>query len=84
MIHRIGVIGPSQLTRRVVGVAADLAGIEAVGYPYESERQATALVSDHRSDVDGILFTGVVPYRLAQASGRIPIPARYRTITRSQ
>ena len=77
MTHRIGIIGPSQLTRRVVGVAADLAGIEAVGYPYESERQAAGLVSDHRSDVDGFLFTGVVPYRLAQASGRIPVPARF-------
>lgn len=77
MKPRIGVIGPLELTNRVLDLAREIPSFDAVGFPYTSEREARSIAIDLQPDVDGLLFTGVIPYRLTQVSGELHRPAQF-------
>ncbi|WP_228002816.1 hypothetical protein [Nocardia australiensis] len=75
--YRIGVVGPSDLVSLVKRVAAvTFADHLIVALAYRNEAQAVEVIAAN-PDVDALLFTGVIPYTLAQSAGVISKPAAY-------
>ncbi len=75
--YRIGVVGPSDLVSLVKRVATvEFADHVVVPLTYRNEEQAVEVIAEH-PEVDALLFTGVIPYTLAQARGAITKPATY-------
>lgn len=62
----IGVVGAHDLVGEVAAVCAEQPGVRALPFPYDHETEAPGLVAAHAPEVDAWLFTGVVPYTLAQ------------------
>jgi hypothetical protein len=71
----IGVVGPHDLVGDVAAVCAEQSGVRVVPFPYDHETSAPGLVAEHAPEVDAWLFTGVVPYTLAQ--GALTRPAAF-------
>jgi hypothetical protein len=71
----IGVVGPHDLVGDVAAVCAEQPGVRVLPFPYDHETSAPSLVAEHAPEVDGWLFTGVVPYTLAQ--GALTRPAAF-------
>ncbi|WJJ14495.1 hypothetical protein P9990_25210 (plasmid) [Prescottella equi] len=75
--YRIGVVGPSDLVSLVKRVAAlEFTDHVVVPLTYRNEEQALDVIAAH-PDIDALLFTGVIPYTLAQAAGILTKPAAY-------
>ncbi len=62
----IGVVGPHDLVDSVAAVCEELPNVRVHRFDYDHESQAAELVSTHSGGVDGWLFTGIVPYTMAQ------------------
>ncbi|PSL02052.1 hypothetical protein CLV30_1117 [Haloactinopolyspora alba] len=62
----IGVVGPHDLVDSVAAVCEEQPGVRVHRFDYDHESQATDLVTTHATGVDGWLFTGIVPYTIAQ------------------
>jgi hypothetical protein len=78
----IGVIGPPDLVPRVQQVAGRYhPKLQIRELPYGNEAQAADLVRDRPTDVDAWLFTGPIPYTLAQQAGVLDRPATYISYT---
>jgi hypothetical protein len=73
----IGVVGPRDLVPSVAATVEEEAELTALRLPYRSEDETLAVVTDHRDDVDGWLFTGVVPHHLARQAGVLTQPAEH-------
>lgn len=71
----IGVVGPHDLVGDVAAVCAEQSGVRVVPFPYDHETSAPGVVAEHAPEVDAWLFTGVVPYTLAQ--GALTRPAAF-------
>ncbi|MCC5463940.1 hypothetical protein [Pelosinus baikalensis] len=66
-MHRIGVIGPERTVERILEVAADVSHeVEFIPFPYDDEMEIQRILQEHRSQVKGWLFSGPVPYIIAQ------------------
>lgn len=75
---RIGVVGPDDVVRLVLATVGDEPGdSRLVPLPYEHEDETTTVLRKHTDEMDGWLFTGVVPYERAEADGALSRPARY-------
>lgn len=74
---RLAVIGPSDLVSRTVALGNTFPALELVSYPYDDERDAPALLATAQRQVDSVLFTGLVPYRLATAEQEPAVPVSY-------
>ncbi|MEV4125503.1 hypothetical protein [Nocardia sp. NPDC049707] len=75
--YRIGVVGPSDLVSLVKRVAAlEFTDHLVVPLTYRGEAQAVDVITAH-PDVDALLFTGVIPYTLAQTAGALTKPATF-------
>ncbi|GAA1719686.1 hypothetical protein GCM10009765_80050 [Fodinicola feengrottensis] len=76
----IAVIGPPDLVRLVAQVASrDFPHLRIRPMPYKNETEAVDLVRDRPADIDAWLFTGTIPYTLAQQAGVLDRPATYIT-----
>jgi hypothetical protein len=76
----VGVIGPPDLVALVEQVAArECPQLHVRGMPYQHEGQAVDLVRGGPPDVDAWLFTGPIPYTIAQQAGVLDLPATYIT-----
>lgn len=74
----VGVIGPADLVLVVEQVGARTFPLLTIrSLPYPDEAQAVELVTAHRTEVDAWLFTGIIPYTLAQEAGVLDRPATY-------
>lgn len=73
----IGVIGPHDLVDDVAATCEEQPGVTARRLDYDHESHAPALVEAHAGHVDAWLFTGVVPYTLADEAGVLARPATY-------
>lgn len=73
----VGVIGPEDLVHKVVAVGGRAGSARLLPLPYRHEDETTEVVTDARSRTDALLFTGVVPYTLAEAAGALDRPAMY-------
>lgn len=77
----VAVIGPHDLTVRTCEVAGEFAALEAIPYSYDHEAETESLVLASRHAVAALLFTGVVPYRIAEAARLLDRPATYISYT---
>lgn len=77
----VAVIGPHDLTGRTCEVAKEFAAVEAIPYSYDHEAETESLVLDSRQAAAALLFTGVVPYRIAEAARLLDRPATYISYT---
>ena len=73
----VGVVGPGDLIELVLALKGRPAEVSLVPFIYEHEDQASRLVTAEQERVDGLLFTGVVPYAQARAAGVLRRPAEY-------
>lgn len=66
-MHRIGIVGPDRTVERILEVAADYSQeVECIPFPYDDEMEIQSILHEHRSKVKGWLFSGPVPYIIAQ------------------
>lgn len=63
----VGVVGPHDLVDHVAAICAERPGVRVHRLPYDHESRASGLVAGHAAAVDAWLFTGIVPYTLAEA-----------------
>lgn len=73
----IGVVGPRDLVELVLALRGGPADVSLVPFIYEHEEQAPELVAGGQEKVDGLLFTGVVPYARASVDGVLRRPAEH-------
>ncbi|MFF3453641.1 hypothetical protein ACFYXH_04775 [Streptomyces sp. NPDC002730] len=77
MALTVGVIGPDDLVHKVIAVGDPAGAVRLVALPYRHEDETLEVVAKARSEVDALLFTGVVPHTLATAAGLVDLPAMY-------
>jgi hypothetical protein len=73
----IGVVGPGDLVELVLALQDRPADVSLVPFIYSHEEQASRLVTAAQDQVDGLLFTGVVPYARARVDGVLRRPAEH-------
>lgn len=73
----IGVVGPGDLVELVLALQGRPADVSLVPVSYEHEEQASRLVTAAQDQVDGLLFTGIVPYARVRAAGVLRRPAEH-------
>lgn len=73
----IGVVGPDDLVELVLALEGQTAEVSLVPFIYEHEEQAPRLVATDQEQVDGLLFTGIVPYVRASVDGVLRRPAEH-------
>jgi hypothetical protein len=61
----IAVIGPTDLVDEVSEIVDATEGVRALRLPYQHESETTTLMRSVEDEVDGWLFTGIIPYALA-------------------
>ena len=77
----VAVVGPHDLTERTCQLAAEFSALEAVPYSYDNEAETEALVVASRHHTAALLFTGVIPYRIAEGADLLDRPATYVSYT---
>jgi DNA-binding transcriptional ArsR family regulator len=77
MALTVGVIGPEDLVHKVVAVGGSAGAGRLLALPYRHEDETLEVVARTQSEVDALLFTGVVPHTLAIAAGLVDRPAMY-------
>lgn len=66
-MRRIGVVGPDRSVKRILRVAEEFnRGIEFIPFAYEDENEIQSILQQNRSKVNGWLFSGPVPYVIAE------------------
>lgn len=73
----VGVVGPRDVVELVLALQDRPADVSLVPFIYEHEEQAPQLVKAEQERVDGLLFTGVIPYTQAYVDGVLRRPAEY-------
>lgn len=73
----IGVVGPHDLVDDVAAICEEQPGVSTLRLDYDHESQAPTLVEAHTGAVEGWLFTGVVPYMLAQEADVLTRPTAF-------
>lgn len=73
----IGVVGPHDLLDLVTAVCAGFSDVALAPLAYGHEDEASTLVAAEQERVDGLLFTGVVPYARATVDGVLHRPAEH-------
>jgi hypothetical protein len=71
----VGVVGPSDLVPRVAAVVDSTADLRAVRLPYRWEQETLRIIRARGHEVDGWLFTGVVPHAIATAERADVLPS---------
>lgn len=70
MTTYVTVIGPADLTERVLEIAAlnekQFGNLTLLSCPYENESETLELITRYRSQTDFFLFTGPIPYYLVK------------------
>ena len=78
----VGVVGPADLVDLVTDIARrESPTLDVRAHPYPNEADAVELVRRAPSDIEAWLFTGVVPYDLAQQAAVLRRPATYLDYT---
>ena len=70
-MYKVGIVGPARSVERILHHAKVFeANLFFVGYPYNIVNETTVILEKHHSDVDFWLFSGYMPYKIAQQSKR--------------
>ena len=73
-MKRIAVIGPADMIDKVLVCSKEFVDLEFQAFSYENERLAPKIVRAVQDSVDGILFTGPIPYHISFESLQIEKP----------
>lgn len=75
----IGIVGPNDLVDRLVALAAQAGAAQwrLVTAPHRHERDTYVSLQGIQDRIDVALFAGQLQYELANAAGRIAVPATY-------
>ncbi len=66
-MHRIGVVGPDRTVERILKVAEEFNHeIQFIPFAYEDEKEIQTILQQNRDKVKGWLFSGPVPYIIAE------------------
>jgi hypothetical protein len=76
-LGELGVVGPHDLVDEVAAVCEEQPGVTAWRFDYDHESQAPAIVEANLGRIKAWLFTGVVPYTLAEEAGVLTAPATF-------
>lgn len=77
----VGIVGPGDLVDLVLAVTRGSMDVELVPLAYRHEDEAVELVAAEQEQVDGLLFTGVIPYARATVEGVLRRPAEHVSYT---
>jgi hypothetical protein len=69
---RIGVVGPTDSTERILDVSKsfeDYESLEIISFPYEHTKEAAEIVRKNRHRIDQWFFSGQAPYFFAKSQG---------------
>lgn len=64
-LRKIGVIGPPDMVEKVLLLSSEYPSVKFVSCPYENEKLAPKIVKEVQHKLDGILFTGPIPYHIS-------------------
>jgi ribosomal protein S25 len=67
MTHTVAVVGPEESVSTVLQVGKGMPDLQMIPLVYDVESEAPALVSDLPEAVAAVLFTGPVPYQMAES-----------------
>ncbi|MCG5215997.1 response regulator [Streptosporangium soli] len=73
----VALIGPGDLVSRVEAVCAEYPDVRPIALPYGHEDETVDLVRAAHDEADALLFTGVVPWTMAQEARLLDRPAAY-------
>jgi hypothetical protein len=76
-IVKVGIVGPSNLLRKILSVVHDLDDASFVPLEYVLPHEASGLVAEHQNFLDAIFFCGSIPYCLCLDSVPRTIPWSY-------
>ncbi|QZY54124.1 hypothetical protein [Crassaminicella profunda] len=75
---KLGVIGPSDSIEKICKIAKEVEEkVIIFPYVYENKEETLELINECQKKVDGILFSGHVPYNIAKFSNALTKPAVY-------
>jgi hypothetical protein len=80
---KIGIVGPEEMIRLVSKTIRSFPSFSAMMRIYKNEREAPQIAKELIESVEVILFTGVIPYKLAMDQFKFSIPVHYIPLTGS-
>jgi hypothetical protein len=80
---KIGIIGPEEMIQIVSKTIRSFPSFSALPRIYNNEREAPQLAQELIESVEVILFTGMIPYKLAMDRMKFHIPVYYIPLTGS-
>ncbi len=83
-MFKIGVVGPEASVNRILNHTEDYEDqVKFLPYPYTEIDEIVEIVENHEFHIDAWLFSGVVPFEVAQAKGKITKDTIYISVTDS-
>lgn len=79
----LGIIGPKDLVDKSIKIGKDIISVDLIGLPYRDESETLEILINNADKLDGILFTGVLPYNYALKYMKLSIPIYYYPISGS-
>ncbi|QCJ41183.1 hypothetical protein FAY30_04320 [Bacillus sp. S3] len=68
-MYKVGIVGPKRSVERILQYAKEFeSNLSFVGYFYNIVNETTDILEKHHSNVDFWLFSGYIPYKIAQQS----------------
>ncbi|MFJ8246458.1 hypothetical protein [Peribacillus asahii] len=68
-MYKIGVVGPERSVERILHYATEFeSNLSFIGYSYNIVYETTDIIEKYHGDVDFWLFSGYIPYKIAQQS----------------
>lgn len=71
----IGIVGPHDLVASSARICSELSGVRVAQLPYDRETDTLEVIRSAPADIDAWLFTGVVPYQIAESASLLDRPA---------
>ena len=78
---KIGIIGPDEMIRMISNPVKGFPSFIPEMRAYQREDEAPQLAAELAEHVEVLLFTGIVPYRIAMEKMRFSIPVHYIPLT---
>lgn len=68
-MYKVGIIGPARSVERILNLGREFeSNLTFIGYPYTIINETSDILEKHHSHVDFWLFSGYMPYKIAQQS----------------
>lgn len=68
-MYKVGIVGPARSVERIIHYAKEFeSNLSFVGYSYSIVYETTNIIEKHHHEIDFWLFSGYIPYKIAQQS----------------